>query len=79
MKDFKTKITAILVVLIIWGVFAWFIIGPLLFLPDPITTYECPCELSQLKTDVVRHTNKDGIETVTTYIEIKDCIQSNNN
>jgi len=64
---------------IIGGLLGYFIIGPIVFPPDPITTYECPCELSQLETDVVRHTNKDGIETITTYIDIKDCIKSNNN
>lgn len=53
--------------------------NPTLFQHTPRTTYECPCELSQLETDVLRHTNKDGIETVTTYIDIKDCIKSNNN
>jgi len=53
--------------------------NPTLFQPPHTTTYECPCEVDQLVTDVVRHTNKDGMTTVTTYIEIKDCIQSNNN
>ena len=45
----------------------------------PSTTYECPCEVEQVVTDVIRHTNKDGMQTITTYIDVKDCILSNNN
>ena len=40
----------------------------------PPTLYECPCEASEVVNDVVRHTNKNGMPSVTTFIDIKDCL-----
>ena len=40
----------------------------------PATLYECPCEASEVVNDVVRHTNKNGMPSVTTFIDIKDCL-----
>lgn len=42
--------------------------------PEPPTTYECPCEVEQIVTDVISHTNKDDMTTVTTYIDVSKCV-----
>jgi hypothetical protein len=42
-------------------------------LPPP-TLYECPCESEELIKDVVRHTNKDGMKSVTTFVDVKGCL-----
>jgi hypothetical protein len=41
--------------------------------PTP-TLYECPCESEELIKDVVRHTNKDGMKSVTTFVDVKGCL-----
>jgi hypothetical protein len=38
------------------------------------TLYECPCESEELIKDVVRHTNKDGMKSVTTFVDVKGCL-----
>jgi hypothetical protein len=40
----------------------------------PPTLYECPCESKELIKDVVRHTNKDGMKSVTTFVDVKGCL-----
>jgi hypothetical protein len=43
--------------------------------PEPTPTlYECPCESEELIKDVVRHTNKDGMKSVTTFVDVKGCL-----
>jgi hypothetical protein len=57
--------------------FALFIIAYLIFGPpefQPPTLYECPCEVSEVVKDVIRHTNKEGTSSVTTFVDIKDCL-----
>ena len=39
-----------------------------------LTLYECPCESEELIKDVVRHTNKDGMKSVTTFVDVKGCL-----
>jgi hypothetical protein len=43
-------------------------------IPPPPTLYECPCESEEIVKDVVRHTNKDGIKSVTTFVDVKGCL-----
>jgi hypothetical protein len=42
--------------------------------PPTPTLYECPCESKELIKDVVRHTNKDGMKSVTTFVDVKGCL-----
>ena len=52
-----------------------FIIAPILFeKPEPISTFECPCEVDAIVTDVIKHTNKEGLTTVTTYVDVSNCV-----
>ena len=42
--------------------------------PQPISTFECPCEVDAIVTDVIKHTNKEGLTTVTTYVDVSKCV-----
>ena len=58
------------VVIIIAFLIVFWLITPT---PTP-TLYECPCESEELIKDVVRHTNKDGMKSVTTFVDVKGCL-----
>ena len=42
--------------------------------PKPLSTLECPCEADLLVKDVIKHTNKEGMTTVTTYLDVSKCV-----
>ena len=42
--------------------------------PEPLSTFECPCEVDAIVTDVIKHTNKEGLTTVTTYVDVSKCV-----
>ena len=54
---------------------AWIVIIVIALTSEPTPTlYECPCESEELIKDVVRHTNKDGMKSVTTFVDVKGCL-----
>jgi hypothetical protein len=55
-------------------VFLGCLLGWLATLEPTPTLYECPCESEELIKDVVRHTNKDGMKSVTTFVDVKGCL-----
>ncbi len=47
---------------------------------EPTHRYECPCNAQDLVVDEVVHYNKTtGDTTITTYIDVSDCVELQNN
>jgi hypothetical protein len=74
MKIFLKELLKVLSGIIAGIAVGWFIVIPLLFPKPTPTLYECPCESEELIKDVVRHTNKDGMKSVTTFVDVKGCL-----
>ena len=63
------------ILLSIAGCIGYFVIYQILFQePEPISTFECPCEVDAIVKDVIKHTNKEGLTTVTTYLDVSKCV-----
>jgi hypothetical protein len=79
MKRILRDLAAFLLWLSLGACFGWLagpVVAPFMLGPTkpPATLYECPCEASEVVNDVVRHTNKKGMSSVTTFIDVKDCL-----
>jgi hypothetical protein len=73
MREAISKILLPLAIALFVSVWMAILVTPLIVKPEP-TLYECPCESEELIKDVVRHTNKDGMKSVTTFVDVKGCL-----